>query len=291
MNVESTIERADEHTHLIALTDGSDFSWRAVDLAAILASADGLDLEILEVVLLPGDVSPTEEAIRRRFARRTAPLRGVDARVGEHLRVTVVVQDGRVDETIAAELDAREDGSLIVMSSVGRGRTAALIGSVAEDLLRALHGPILVVGPEVDVEHFDPGGRVLIAVDGSELSEQAIGVGLGWAIEHGSTPWLVQSLDREFVDADRGESSYLARTADDIRRRTEHRVEYEVLHHRHPSHAIADYANDASVSLVVATTHGRTGPSRVALGSEAMGIVHRSPRPVLLSRPPAIAVA
>ena len=79
--------------------------------------------------------------------------------------------------------------------------------------------------------------------------------------------------------------------ADDIRRHTEHRVEYEVLHHRHPSHAIADYANDASVSLVVATTHGRTGPSRVALGSEAMGIVHRSPRPVLLSRPPAFAIA
>jgi len=291
MSSDFSTKRRDRHTHLIALTDGSDFSWRAVDLAAVLASADGLDLEILEVVLLPGDVAPTEEAIRRRYARRTAPLPRVDPRIGEHLQVNVVVQDGRIDETIAAEIDRRDDGSLIIMSSVGRGRTAALIGSVAEDLLRSLHGPILVVGPQVDIEGFDPAGRVLIAVDGSELSERAIGVGLGWAIEHGSSPWLVQSLDREFVDADRGESSYLARTAADIRRHTEHRVEYEVLHHRHPAHAIADYATDASVSLVVATTHGRTGPSRVALGSEAMGIVHRSPRPVLLSRPPAIAIA
>jgi len=177
---------------------------------------------------------------------------------------------------------------LIVMSSVGRGRSAALIGSVAEDLLRALHGPILLVGPQVDIESFDPSGRVLIAVDGSELSEQAIGVGLAWAIEHGSTPWLVQSLDQEFADADRGESAYLARTADGIYRRTEHRVEYEVLHHRHPAHAIADYASDTSVSLVVATTHGRSGTGRAALGSEAMSIVHRCPRPVLLTRPPVI---
>jgi len=288
MSTEFTTQRGDEHTHLIVLSDGSDFAWRAVDLAAELASSDGLDLEVLEVVLLPGDVEATTDAIRRRFTQQTARRERVDARIGENLRVTALVQNGRIDETIAAEIDGRDDGSLIVMSSVGRGRSAALIGSVAEDLLRALHGPILLVGPQVDIESFDPSGRVLIAVDGSELSEQAIGVGLAWAIEHGSTPWLVQSLDQEFADADRGESAYLARTADDIYRRTEHRVEYEVLHHRHPAHAIADYASDTSVSLVVATTHGRSGTGRAALGSEAMSIVHRCPRPVLLTRPPVI---
>ena len=221
MSSEFTTERGDEHTHLIVLSDGSDFAWRAVDLAAELASADGLDLEVLEVVLLPGDVEATKDAIRRRFAQHTALRERVDARIGENLRVTALVQNGRIDETIAAEIDGRDDGSLIVMSSVGRGRSAALIGSVAEDLLRALHGPILLVGPQVDIESFDPSGRVLIAVDGSPLSEQAIGVGLAWAIEHGSTPWLVQSLNREFADADRGESAYLARIADDIYRRTE----------------------------------------------------------------------
>jgi nucleotide-binding universal stress UspA family protein len=38
--------------------------------------------------------------------------------------------------------------------------------------------------------------------------------------------------------------------------------------------------------MVAIATHGRTGVARVVLGSVAMKIVHASPCPVLVARPP-----
>jgi nucleotide-binding universal stress UspA family protein len=49
--------------------------------------------------------------------------------------------------------------------------------------------------------------------------------------------------------------------------------------------ALATYAREMEVDLVVMTTHGRSGLSRMWLGSVADGVVRRSQVPVLLLRP------
>lgn len=53
--------------------------------------------------------------------------------------------------------------------------------------------------------------------------------------------------------------------------------------------ALLDLARQPAVSLIVMATHGRAGPSRWALGSTAEAVVRRSPRPVLLLTPRALA--
>ena len=53
--------------HLIALSDGSDFSWRAVRLARRMSEWIDLPLEVVEVALLPGDVGVTERSLRQRL--------------------------------------------------------------------------------------------------------------------------------------------------------------------------------------------------------------------------------
>jgi hypothetical protein len=53
--------------HLIALSDGSDFSWRAVRLARGISGQIDLPLEVVEVALLPGDVGVTERSLRQRI--------------------------------------------------------------------------------------------------------------------------------------------------------------------------------------------------------------------------------
>jgi nucleotide-binding universal stress UspA family protein len=182
------------------------------------------------------------------------------------------------------------------MSSAGRGRSAAILGSVAEDLLVHIHGPVLVIGPEVDVEAFHLDGRILVPVDGSATSEYALGLAAAWGIEHGAVPWIINVVDPEELakmgngmgGGDVAESSYSARTAQRLREQSHHEVNYDVLHDRHPDKALARYASSGDVSLIVASTHGRTGLARVAAGSQAMGMVHRSPVPVLLVRPPSV---
>ncbi len=276
--------------HLIAMSDGSDFSWRAVRLAARIATSIDLPLEVVEVALLPADVPLTKRSIEDRLADEL----GSD--LASTTATTVLVQGDRIASTIADYITSIGDGSIAVMSSAGRGRSAALLGSVAEDLLSQLHGPVLLVGPEVDVESFHLDGRILVPVDGSSTSEYALGLAAAWGIEHGSVPWVVNVVDPEELarmgdgmgGGDVSESSYASRTAQLLREQSHHSVNYDVLHDRHPDRAIARYAASGDVSLIVASTHGRTGLARVAAGSQAMGMVHRSPVPVLLVRPPSV---
>ncbi|MDA2944512.1 MAG: universal stress protein [Actinomycetota bacterium] len=276
--------------HLIALSDGSDFSWRAVRLAAELASQIDLTLEVVEVALLPDDVPLTRRSIEERLIDELGEDRA------KTTTTTVLVQGDRIATTIADHITALGDGSIVVMSSAGRGRSAALLGSVAEDLLGQLHGPVLLVGPEVDIDSFHLDGRILVPVDGSATSEYALGLAAAWGIEHGGVPWLVNVVDPDELarmgdgmgGGDVAESSYVARTAQQLRERSHHGTNYDVLHDKHPDHAIARYAASGDVSLIIASTHGRTGLARVAAGSQAMGMVHRSPVPVLLVRPPSV---
>lgn len=49
--------------------------------------------------------------------------------------------------------------------------------------------------------------------------------------------------------------------------------------------SILDFADGQNVDLIAMTTHGRSGLSRMVLGSVADEVVHRSHLPVLLVRP------
>lgn len=48
--------------------------------------------------------------------------------------------------------------------------------------------------------------------------------------------------------------------------------------------AITNYARDQGIDLIVKTTHGRGGLSRLVFGSVAEGVVRHAPCPVLLIR-------
>jgi universal stress protein A len=53
-----------------------------------------------------------------------------------------------------------------------------------------------------------------------------------------------------------------------------------------PAHAIAQYATDEKIDLVIVGTHGRKGLSHVLLGSVAEKVVRLAPCPVLTVRQP-----
>jgi universal stress protein A len=53
------------------------------------------------------------------------------------------------------------------------------------------------------------------------------------------------------------------------------------------SDALLKCARDENVDLIVMSTHGRTGLSRLLMGSVAEQVVHGAPCPVLLIRPQA----
>lgn len=263
---------------VIVPVDGSDFSWRALGPARVLASQCDASVEVLQVVVLPDDVDHAEALIDEQLER----AEGVDP---ADVTVTVVVMGDSIASTIAGHVE-RAEGAVVAMSSVGRGRTAALIGSIAEELLGELFGPVVIVGPDSKLDMTDFHGELLIPVDGSDTSESALALGGAWSIALGARPWVVTVNEAgETVTGDASESSYPSRLAHTLSDQTGREVEFEVLNGK-PERAICDFAASLPASLIIASTHGRTGFSRIAAGSVAMGIVRHAPCPVVLNRPP-----
>jgi nucleotide-binding universal stress UspA family protein len=263
---------------VIVPVDGSDFSWRALQPARALATQCDATLEVFQVVVLPDDVDLAEQLILDQLDKVGLRDAGID--------VEVSVMGDTIASTIGARVD-RHSGSVIVMSSVGRGRSAALIGSIAEELLAELFGPVMLVGPDASTDVTDFRGELLVPVDGSDTSESALALGAAWGITLGARPWVVTVNDPGTrADADSAESSYPSRLARQLAKQTGRDVEFEVLHGGRPDRAICDYAASLPASLIVASTHGRTGFARIAAGSVAMGIVRHAPCPVVLNRPP-----
>ncbi|HYN35303.1 MAG TPA: universal stress protein [Ilumatobacteraceae bacterium] len=262
--------------HLIVPVDGSDAAWRAVDVAMALARRCDTNVEIIEMVSDTTEITDAEARLADRFDQH-------DTNGLEVTTKAIVTTDG-VADGIAGEVD-RHPEVTVVMASHGRGRSAALLGSVAEELLQRVFGPILVVGPHCELGGFD--GPVIVTVDGSSASESVLPLAAAWGIELRAEPWIVEVVEPDVrTSGDVAESTYPARLARTLAADTGHPVQFDVLHGHDVHDEIADFADSLHASLIVASTHGRSGMERIVTGSTAAAIVRHARCPVLLARPP-----
>jgi nucleotide-binding universal stress UspA family protein len=261
--------------HMIVPVDGSDESWRAVDVAVALGRRCDASVEIVEVVFDQLDTVDAEDRMTSRSAEHDGS--------GVTVTTSVVLAPESVSEAVAELIEQRPE-STVVMASHGRGRSAALLGSVAEELLQRIYGPILVVGPHVVTGDFS--GPIIVTVDGSDASESVLPLAAAWAIELGVEPWIVEVAEADVVmSSDVADSAYPARLARRLTADSGHTVQFEVLHGR-VHDEIAQFASARGASMIVASTHGRTGMSRFVIGSTAAAFVRHAPCPILLVRPP-----
>ena len=268
-------------SHLIVPVDGSPESWRAFAVATGLARKCDASVTVVQVEFDPVDGREAQTQIDAEVAQRDHA--GVEVRTSVRLSITSVAEE------LETMLDETPDG-LFVMASHGKGRSAAIVGSVAEDLLHRSFGPMVLVGPAAQPNDFT--GRLLLTVDGSDASEKALPLGAAWAIDLGVTPWIIHVSEptSRATDAVGGadvfDTVYPARLASDLRQQSGHRTEFDELHDKHPITAVCEYAEREGTSMIVTTSHGRSGLSRLALGSVAAGFVRHAPCPVMVVRLP-----
>ncbi len=267
-------------TRVLLTLDGSDRAWRALPVADDLAERLGVPLEVLHVSAFPWDV----EEERRQLE---ASLGGHDLRAAP-ATVTTLVQAPTPAATIAHHA-AHMPGTLLVMDTAGRGRTAAVIGSVTTDVLRMTHGPVVAVGGRATTERISERDQLVIPVDGSAFAEVAVPLGAAMAKALNLRPWVVTNIDADAPTMDDVlDSNYAHLMALRIEELTGADAAYETLHERHAGEAVADFARSVDAGLIVCSTHGRTGWGRLAVGSVGTAIVHDAPCPVVLVRPPAL---
>jgi nucleotide-binding universal stress UspA family protein len=143
--------------------------------------------------------------------------------------------------------------------------------------------------------------KILVCLDGSELSEQIIPYAIGQAKKFNSEVILVQAVDtptsvpsaaghisgpalKDQIHAQQEKvTAYLSKTA---KRLSEDgvKVEHATLKGS-PAHAIVDYAHEEDVSLIAIATHGHSGIRRAVLGSVADYVIRESHLPMLVIKP------
>lgn len=266
---------------LIVPIDGSPESWKAFDVALSLARRCDATVKLVEVIPSPFDESPARARLIKGMAKR--------GRIEVKVTIDVPLLNISVASAIE-ELVERDSGSIVVMASHGRGRSAAIVGSVADEILQRTFGPIMLVGPKSEADDFS--GAVIATVDGSEESQAALPLTAAWATELRSTPWIVNVTGPSRLPADQElfETAYTSRLAHDLQMLSGHPVQFDELHGTHAGATVAEYASSRNASLIVASSHGRSGWSRLTMGSVTAELVRNAPCPVLvirLPRPPA----
>lgn len=279
--------------------DGSVLAERALPYAAGLAGASHARLRLLHV--MPARPSPfhpqAEGDIAARLDLLARQLRGQD------IQATASTITGRApaDAILASANDPPAD--LIVMSTHGRsGIGRWLYGSVTDRILRLSDVPVLLV-PTTSIHPWpkDRRPKILVPLDGSDLSETALGPArllsytlgadllLMRVVEQTAAPiWGFDSVSmaawraapedlqdaRQYLDGIAEASGPVALSADVL------------VDEGNPAAVIAAMARQEGVDLIVMATHGRTGLPRLTMGSVATATVQRSPAPLLLIRPP-----
>ena len=260
--------------HLFVPVDESLASWRAFETACALAQRVGCDVHIVHIADDPADGRWANDRIHDEL----------EARGPFDVDVTVDVRLGI--DSVASEIETAislHPGAVVVMSSHGKGRSAAVVGRVTEDMLHRTFGPIVLIGPHVEQGDFS--GPLLMTVDGSLESEAALPLAATWAIELHTTPWVVNVTERNDVPSnsvDVVDSMYPARLAKSLAETSGHAVEFEVLHGSDPARAVPEYAAHHGASLIVAASHRRSGLERLVMGSVTAGFVRHATCPIVL---------
>jgi len=265
--------------HFIVPVDGSSHGWRAVEVAVGLAQRCNGSLEVVQVVFDPDDMQDAERSLHTRLS----DVESFDVNV-----VAVVRLADHSGDTVAAEIctmAVSQPGATVVIASQGRGRSAAVVGSVTEDLLRCLDGPVVVVGPQSGVPDFS--NQMIVTLDGSDFSQAALPIAASWSNHLGPQPTLLRVIERDASQStdDTENEQYLTSMSGLLSTLTKHKVPYTLQHHRDVGAAVCTHAENIDASLIVASTHGHTGMPRFVLGSTAAAFVRNAPCPVLLVRP------
>lgn len=211
-------------------------------------------------------------------------------RLGEGTE-TAVIQDR--DPVEAIELYAHQADTLVCMATHGRtGLGHALLGSVTGTVLSRAEHPMLLVGPHLQtrLSALEP-ANMLVAIDGSPLSESIVPIvaecATALALQVRVVEVMIPSVGVVVRHPDHDAHGDVERVVTQLRALGV-RADGEVLLGADPAEHIVDRANGWPATLVAIATHGRTGMSRVVLGSVAMRIAHGCPCPLLVTRPAAL---
>lgn len=287
--------------------DGSDFAEEALPLAKALAAKIGAELHLAHVVVPEPDMdfkTPQEDLDWRGRVREGAERYLADhakTAEGEGISTLTAVLEGQVTSALLDYVEEQEV-DLIALTSHGSGGIQRWwLGSVADGLLQSRKADLLLVRPWDETE--ERSGRealfrrILVPLDGSDLAEGALRPAVGLAERFGASlialrvvpkPLDLTSIygmpgveirGRGHQERVQDATAYLAALAD---RHSGVPVEVHVVESSGAADGVVNSARALEADLVVLSSRGRGGMTRVVIGSVADKVIRGTTRPVLV---------
>jgi nucleotide-binding universal stress UspA family protein len=272
-------------------TDFSAASLQALPYARRIARQFHSKLYIVHIVppedYTPGATSIDEAAeVACRQARRKLKAL-VESEVLKGTGAETFVGHGDIWVGVSDFID-KSKIDLMVMATNGRsGIKKFLLGSVAEEAMRASPCPVLTVGPEIQISDREDFRQILCASDFSEESLTAMRHAISWSHQFNSRLTVVHALDglpeSPYLDAQMARVR-LAEPARQFSARSD--CEF-VVTMGSPADVILEATDNAGSGLIVIGARGAGFVPRIAshFGSVAHKVVCRAPCPVLTVRP------
>lgn len=282
---------------ILATTDGSRRSLRALAHAGHFASAAGAELILLRVLDPRADAHDEQalsldEAVDRVAERWTGELARTGARAGIAVTPLVEVKERREDvaETVLRVAD-RYRVRAIAMASRGAGVLhAAVLGSVASNVLKQSPVPVLMVGQKARAPQDGLPYHIVLTTDGSPAASAALPAArralADATAEHFRMTLL--RIHQPTVGDPYDALDEAARELQDFRRRAPRRFPVatelrESLQLRGLHGAILRAADDLHATALWMTTQGYSLRRRVLLGSVALSALGEATVPIFLT--------
>lgn len=271
-------------------TDFSECAEQAYAHAALLCGRTGAELHVLNVA--PENVEPANDPMSH-LSLEPEDESTASNRTTDHTPMTVVHSRMRAPSVTRGILDyaTTHDVDLIVMGTHGRhGIDHVMMGSVAEDVVRNAACAVLTV--RYDASNPPPGvvNRILVPIDFSEFS--SLPVALEMARAYGAELDLLHVIEESVLPTiygveplSPGAPLYIERTEGALQKLLKETDGTDIVARQHVriGHAprrILEFADERRVDLIVLGSHGRTGLSRLLIGSVAEKVVRLAPCPV-----------
>lgn len=271
--------------------DGSESSTRAIECAAHEALLRGLPLRIVHAVIWSMVDTPMDLAamgVPREDLREAAKviLEGAEERARMAAPEIEVSTHMEIASPAQALLTAGEDADLIVVGNRGHGGfTGLLVGSTAVQVTAHATCSVLVVRPDVPRE--DPGGPIVVGVDGSPEGRLALRFAVTEAGLRNATVRAVHALPEGFPPEEGAEALAAAeRLLDTALLEVDTGpkqvpVSAEIVRSE-PAEALIEASKTAS--MVAVGGRGRGGFRGLLFGSVSHALIHHAECPVAVAR-------
>lgn len=282
------------YSRVLVPLDGSLAAEFAIRFAADLARSHDADLLLLYLKHTPASAASTApgeenlDEIRKYLSDVRKEQRDVGIRAYDHL-----LESSSLSEALFKFVES-ERVSVMVLSTQGRtGMMRWLFGSSVEKTLNNMPVPLLLVRPLYQ--------RIVVPLDGSKWSESAIPRATELARMHDAELVLLHVYQSKASDYAgqwvlAGQQQIADQSYEQMREELialRNRLRQEGLRVREmmvrggsPAQVICDFVeSEEGISMIVMSTHGRTGLSRWLVGSTAQTVIKNSRSPVTLVHP------